>query len=72
MTSPSTGYDLVLRGGRIVDPSQALDMVGDVGFRAGRVAAVAASLAASDGTLVRDVKGLIVVPGLIDLHTHVY
>jgi dihydroorotase len=65
-------YDLILRGGRIIDPSQAIDMAGDVGFRAGKVAAVGVALAAAAGTEVRDVTGLLVVPGLIDLHTHVY
>ena len=62
-------FDLVLRGGRVIDPSQGLDAVSDVGFRDGRIAQVGADL---DGAAVKDVKGLIVTPGLIDLHTHVY
>ena len=62
-------FDLVLRGGRVIDPSQGIDSVMDVGFRDGRVAKLGAGL---DGKSVRDVKGLIVAPGLIDLHTHVY
>lgn len=61
--------DLVLRGGRVIDPSQALDRVTDVAFRDGKVAAVGDGLA---GAMVRDVAGRIVTPGLIDLHTHVY
>ncbi len=65
-------YDLILRGGRVVDPSQALDAVQDVAFSGKVVAAVGRSLAAEPGTAVRDVSGRIVVPGLIDLHTHVY
>ena len=56
--------DLVLRGGRVIDPSQAIDSVMDVGFRDGRVAELRAGL---DGKSVRDVTGLIVTPGLIDL-----
>ena len=62
-------YDLVLKGGRVVDPSQGIDRVADVAFEKGRVAAVGANLAAKD---TRDCAGLIVTPGLIDLHTHVY
>src|SRR5271165_6273644 len=62
-------FDLVLRGGRVIDPSQGIDSVMDVGFRDGRVAQLGAELG---GESVRDVAGLIVTPGLIDLHTHVY
>ena len=63
--------DLILKGGRVIDPSQGLDGIMDVGFAAGKVAAVAPSLKES-GADVRDVSGRIVSPGLIDLHTHVY
>jgi dihydroorotase len=62
-------FDLVLRGGRVIDPFQRIDSVMDVGFRDGRVAQLGAELG---GEMVRDVAGLIVTPGLIDLHTHVY
>ena len=65
-------YDLILRGGRVVDPSQKLDAVTDVGFSAGKVARIGAGLQAGAGTDIRDVSGRIVTPGLIDLHTHVY
>src|SRR6201999_3817375 len=65
-------FDLVLRGGRVVDPSQKLDAVTDVAFSGGKVAAVGQGLKVDPGTETRDVKGYIVTPGLIDLHTHVY
>src|SRR5271156_5436048 len=61
--------DLVLRGGRVIDPSQGVDSVMDVGFQNGRVAGIGAEL---NGAEVKDVGGLIVVLGLVDLHTHVY
>ena len=63
--------DLILKGGRVIDPSQGIDAVMDVGFKAGKVAAVSAALVPGSAEL-RDVSGLIVSPGLIDLHTHVY
>jgi dihydroorotase len=63
-------FDLVLKGGRVIDPAQGMDAVGDVAFKDGRVAAVGPNLGpAAD---IRDVSGKIVTPGLIDLHTHVY
>jgi dihydroorotase len=65
-------FDLVLRGGRVVDPSQKIDAITDVAFSGGKVAAVGKALKTDPGTDVRDVSGYIVTPGLIDLHTHVY
>jgi dihydroorotase len=65
-------FDLILKGGRVVDPSQNLDSVADVAFAGGKVARIGADLVPDAGTDVRDVSGRIVSPGLIDLHTHVY
>lgn len=62
-------HDLVLRGGRVIDPAHGIDGLADVAFTAGLVAAVGQGLT---GREVQDVGGLIVTPGLIDLHTHVY
>jgi dihydroorotase len=62
-------HDLVLKGGRVVDPSQGIDRVADVAFSGGKVAAIGDGLQGKDA---RDVRGRIVTPGLIDLHTHVY
>ena len=64
--------DLILRGGRVIDPSQKLDAVTDVAFARGKVAQIGSGLKADASTDVRDVSGTIVAPGLIDLHTHVY
>lgn len=64
--------DLILRGARVIDPSQRLDRVTDVAFAAGKVAAIGDALPAGPATDVRNVSGSIVTPGLIDLHTHVY
>lgn len=62
--------DLILRGGRVIDPGQNIDAVLDVGFADGKVAALGPDL--GEAKEVRDVAGRIVTPGLIDLHTHVY
>lgn len=64
-------YDLVLKGGRLVDPGQSIDAVMDIAFVSGKVAAIG-DIVASDAVDVRDVSGNIVTPGLIDMHTHVY
>ena len=62
-------FDLVLRGGRVIDPASGTDRIADVAFADGRVAEVGEGLHGAD---TRDVSGFIVTPGLIDLHTHVY
>jgi len=64
--------NLLLKGGRVIDPAQRLDRTVDVQFMGGRVAAIGPDLAADPSIPVRDVAGFLVVPGLIDLHSHVY
>ncbi len=68
--SPMT-YDLVLTGGRVIDPARRFDAQTDVAFAGGKVAAIGDDLA-RDARLVQNVAGKLVTPGLIDLHTHVY
>ncbi len=62
-------HDLVLKGARVIDPLQGIDQVGDVGFDGPGAVTLADDL---HGQTERDVAGLIVTPGLVDLHTHVY
>lgn len=65
-------YSLLLKGGRVLDPASNIDAVMDVAISGDRIAKVAADIPASTAAEVRDVKGLVVTPGLIDLHVHVY
>ena len=63
-------YDLVLKGGEVLDPSQQLRGKRDVAFKDGRVAAVADDIPREQGAEVIDLAGDLVVPGLMDLHGH--
>ena len=72
MDLPSmTPYDLILRGGRVIDPAQGLDGMFDVAVRDGRIAAVGNSLPGPSRETI-DVAGKLVLPGMIDTHAHVY
>jgi len=61
-------YDLVIRGGRVLDPESKLDAVRNIGITGGKVRAVSASPLTGRSTI--DAKGLVVAPGFIDLHAH--
>src|SRR5215469_7187009 len=63
--------DLILRGGRVIDPASGRDETADIAFGDGKVTEIGRDLPANGAEIV-DVRGLLVVPGLIDLHTHVY
>ncbi len=65
-------YDLLLRGGHVIDARNHVDAAMDVAIKDGRIARVAAGLKPADAIKTIDVRGLIVTPGLIDLHVHVY
>ena len=65
-------YDLILKGGHVVDPSQGINKIQDIAFENGKVAKLDDDLSSSDAKEIKDVSKSFVVPGLIDLHTHVY
>src|SRR5260221_12102440 len=65
-------YDVVVAGGRVVDPANGVDGIRDIGIKKGRIAAVAPKLEAGPGAKIIDTSGLVVTPGLIDTHAHVY
>ena len=69
---PQPAYDLLLRGGHVIDDKNHIDAVMDVAIKNGRIAQVAANLKPTDAIKTIDVRGLYVTPGLIDLHTHNY
>jgi dihydroorotase len=70
--STDSRFDLLLRGGRVVDPARNLDAVMDVALTGGRVAAVVPSIAAKAARRSVNVRGRLVIPGMIDTHAHVY
>jgi dihydroorotase len=63
--------DILIRGGRVIDPSQGIDRQMDVAITDGRIAALDEALPAEGAGQVIDAAGKLVVPGLIDLHAHV-
>jgi dihydroorotase len=65
-------YDILIKGGTVIDPKNKIHALRDVAIKDGRIAAVAPSLAGQTAKQVVDAKGLIVTPGLIDIHGHVF
>ena len=65
-------YDLVLKGGTVLDPASGLDGTLDVAVENGKIARIAAAIPPDEAARVIDVGGKIVTPGLIDLHAHVF
>lgn len=65
-------YDVLLRGGRVIDPSSGTSAALDVAVRGGRIARVAVSIPPANARDVIDASGCLVTPGLIDMHVHVY
>ncbi len=65
-------YDLLLRGGHVIDPRNSISAVRDVAIAGGKIAEVGTALNPADALKTVDASGLYVTPGLIDIHTHVY
>jgi dihydroorotase len=65
----AAGYDLIIKGGRVIDPSVRLDAIRDVAISGGRIVAVEPTIAGDAADMI-DARGKLVVPGLIDIHTH--
>ena len=69
---PNDKFDLVIKGGDVLDPSQSLRGKRDIGIRFGLIEAVEAEIPAARALLVLDAGGKLVTPGLVDLHSHVF
>jgi dihydroorotase len=69
---PNDKFDLVIKGGDVLDPSQSLRGRRDIGIRFGVIEALEADIPAARAQRVLDATGKLVTPGLVDLHTHVY
>jgi dihydroorotase len=72
MNADSLHFDLLLKGGRVIDPANGRDGLFDVAIADRKIAAVATNIPPDTAAQVVDVTGLIVTPGIIDMHTHVY
>jgi dihydroorotase len=68
--APARKYELLLKGGRVIDPSQSFNAVADVAIAAGSIAAITRDIDAGDADRTVQVTGQLVTPGLVDLHTH--
>lgn len=71
-TAQSSAFDLLIRGGHVIDPKNGIDAVMDVGVAGGKIVQVAAKIDSAQAKRVADATGLYVVPGLIDIHAHVF
>lgn len=70
--APAKVYDLLIKGGKVLDPSQDLEAVRDVAIAGGKIASVESDIPARQAREIIQAEGKIVTPGLIDLHTHVF
>jgi dihydroorotase len=68
----SSNYDILIKGGRVIDPKNNIDALMDVAVKAGKVFAIGKNLPEKEARQVVNATGLLVVPGLIDIHAHVF
>ena len=69
---PAPRYDLLIRGGHVIDPKNGIDAVRDLAVWGGKIARIAADIPAEEARIVVPAEGLYVVPGLVDIHVHAY
>lgn len=72
VTASAQQYDLLIKGGHVIDGKNGVDAVRDVAIQAGRIAAVTANVPAASAKKVIDAAGLYVTPGLVDMHVHLF
>ena len=72
VASAQTSYDLLLKGGHVIDGRNGIDAVRDVAIKDGRIAAIAANIPSTQAAKTVDATGLYVTPGLVDIHVHGY
>jgi dihydroorotase len=72
MENGENTYDIVLKGGWVIDPASGTDGLMDVAIKGGKIAQVAADIIPAEAVEVVDVSGLVITPGILDIHTHVY
>ncbi len=65
-------YNIVIKGGHVIDPANNIDAVMDIAVKDGKIAAIAKNIDEKEGIQVVDARGLYVTPGLIDIHVHVF
>lgn len=71
-TAGAQNYDLLLKGGHLIDPKNNIDAIRDVAVRAGKVAAIGENIPPAQARKTIDLRGLYVTPGLVDIHVHVF
>lgn len=72
MAQQEKTFDILITGGRVIDPKNNMDAIADVAIKSGKIVKVAAGLNPGDAKQVVNAKGLVVTPGLIDIHGHVF
>ncbi|MEN9951511.1 MAG: hypothetical protein RLY85_2263 [Bacteroidota bacterium] len=72
MAQQEKTFDILITGGRVIDPKNNMDAIADVAIKSGKIVKVAAGLNPGDTKQVVNAKGLVVTPGLIDIHGHVF